>query len=114
MSKHGPCTIRHTPPVPAMAWWLGPNGHYANLCQACLDIWFDNADDDETLEPLQWGWYARPAGPSPEAVSAWARNPANHQDVAAVLRMEARINPDWLSNFLTRMHRANGRGLADR
>ncbi|MGW2720840.1 hypothetical protein [Streptomyces sp. NPDC001492] len=108
MSKHGPC---RTCPEPAVAWIRLADGSHVRLCKPCLDAWFDMADDMPHLEPRIWGWFVRPAGPSAEAVAAWARNPANHQDVAAVLRMEARINPDWLRNFVARMHRAHGVSL---
>lgn len=44
--------------VPAVAWWIcnSTSRNRVRLCQACLDIWFDNADDDPTLEPAAWGW----------------------------------------------------------
>lgn len=43
--------------APAVAWWIcSPSQNRSRLCQACLDIWFDNADDDPTLEPAAWGW----------------------------------------------------------
>lgn len=42
----------------AVAHWTALNGYVAYLCQHCLDSWFDNADDDEDLEPAGWGWLA--------------------------------------------------------
>ncbi|MDG9703770.1 hypothetical protein [Streptomyces sp. DH37] len=41
---------------PAVARWVGPNGFPTLLCRSCLDIWFDQADDDDALEPLRWEW----------------------------------------------------------
>lgn len=41
---------------PAVALWVAPNTYSFRLCQACLDAWFDNADDDPDLEPLAWEW----------------------------------------------------------
>jgi len=105
VSKHGPC---RTCPEPAVAWIRLPGGTTVRLCKPCLDAWFDMADDMPNLEPRIWGWLLRPAGPSAEAVAAWARNPANHQDVAAVLRLEARVNPGWLRNFIAREQRIQG------
>ncbi|MEW2420450.1 hypothetical protein AB0911_07890 [Streptomyces nigra] len=103
MSKYGPCALaaHRADPVPAVAWWLAPNGHYTSLCKRCLDIWFDAADDDETLEPHGWGRLAPPR-PDPSDITAWASDPRNHQDLAAVLRREARIDPSWLRSFLAR------------
>lgn len=40
----------------AVAFWKASNGNRAVLCQSCLDHWFDNADDDPSLEPVSWGW----------------------------------------------------------
>lgn len=46
---------------PAVALWLHENQiDYQRgglpLCQKSLDAWFDNADDDPDLEPLQVLW----------------------------------------------------------
>lgn len=41
---------------PAVARWELQNGGCVRLCQVCLDAWFDNADDDEMLEPAAWSW----------------------------------------------------------
>jgi hypothetical protein len=39
----------------AVAWWIcNPSRKRVQLCQSCLDIWFDNADDGN--EPAAWGW----------------------------------------------------------
>ncbi|GGW98607.1 hypothetical protein GCM10010321_11220 [Streptomyces chartreusis] len=46
----------HPPDGPAVARWKCQNGNVVHLCQACLDAWFDNADDDELLEPAAWSW----------------------------------------------------------
>jgi len=46
---------------PAVAWWRHRNGSTSYLCRPCLDSWFDNADDDETLEPAVWCWLSPPA-----------------------------------------------------
>lgn len=108
MSKHGPC---RNCPEPATAWIRLSDGTMFRLCTPCLDAWFDTADDMPQMEPRIWGWLVRPAGPPAEAVALWARNPANHRDVAAVLRMEARINPGWLRAFIAREYRADGLGL---
>lgn len=41
---------------PAVAWWVSsPSSRRAHLCQRCLDLWFDCADDDGR-EPQAWGW----------------------------------------------------------
>lgn len=43
---------------PATARWIGPppNRVVDLLCQHCLDIWLDNADDDSDLEPTNVVW----------------------------------------------------------
>lgn len=41
---------------PAVACWECQNGNIVQLCQTCLDAWFDNADDDQMLEPVAWSW----------------------------------------------------------
>ncbi|MEV4784009.1 hypothetical protein AB0K53_00895 [Streptomyces tuirus] len=41
---------------PAVARWQVQNGYWFLLCQSCLDAWFDNADDDDDLEPAAWSW----------------------------------------------------------
>ena len=41
---------------PAVVRWECQNGNVVHLCQECLDAWFDNADDDELLEPAAWSW----------------------------------------------------------
>jgi hypothetical protein len=43
-----------------VAWWLTRSGHYLHLCQHRLDAWFDNADQDDDLEPVAWGWLDTP------------------------------------------------------
>lgn len=109
MSKHGPCTLRLPSCGPqAVAWWECPNGRDVRLCKTCLDICFDAADNDPNSEPAAWGWFDRAPGPAPRDITAWARDPRNHRDVAAVLRLEARVNPGWLRDFIARdarMHR---------
>ena len=52
---------------PAVARWRHGNGYVSLLCQACLNSWFDNADDDDSLEPDSWSWLpgARPADLAP-------------------------------------------------
>lgn len=50
------------PPIrPAAARWNHRNGNTSLLCQPCLNCWFDNADDDPSLEPMSWQWLPRPA-----------------------------------------------------
>lgn len=110
MSKHGPCQLSRCP-NPAVAWWKTSNGAYTSLCRACLDCWFDNADDDDSLEPTAWGWLIPPA-PDPSDITAWARNPKNHRALADVLRREARIDPTWLREFLARDQRMHRVALA--
>lgn len=41
---------------PAVARWVCLNGNVVYLCQPCLDAWFDNADEDPSLEPAEWNW----------------------------------------------------------
>ena len=41
---------------PTVARWSHRNGNISRLCQSCLDAWFDNADDDDELEPVAWTW----------------------------------------------------------
>jgi hypothetical protein len=41
---------------PVVVRWECQNGNIVQLCQACLDAWLDNADDDEMLEPAAWSW----------------------------------------------------------
>lgn len=50
----------------AVARWV-TNGGVSFLCKECLDCWFDNADDDDSLEPDSWSWLpgARPADLAP-------------------------------------------------
>ncbi|MFB6937575.1 hypothetical protein [Streptomyces chartreusis] len=100
MSKHGSCYFSRCPNG-AVASWTTSNGTYTLLCKDHLDCWFDNADDDEALEPTAWAWLAPPA-PAPADITAWARDPRNHQALAEVLRREARIDPRWLRSFLAR------------
>ncbi|MFI6251503.1 hypothetical protein [Streptomyces sp. NPDC051016] len=104
MSKHGPC---RTCPAPAVAWLRFSRITSLRLCRTCLDSWFDMADDQPEMEPRIWGWLTSPV-PSPETIAAWARDPRNHRDVAAVLRAEARRSPDWLRGFLEREARIQG------
>ncbi|MEU4133630.1 hypothetical protein [Streptomyces wuyuanensis] len=40
----------------AVASWQHWHGGSTPLCQSCLNAWFDNADDDESLEPKAWHW----------------------------------------------------------
>lgn len=40
----------------AVARWATGNGNVVYLCKTCLDHWFDNADDDDSLEPAAWSW----------------------------------------------------------
>ena len=40
----------------AVARWDTQIGNVSYLCRACLDCWFDNADDDDSLEPAAWSW----------------------------------------------------------
>jgi hypothetical protein len=43
--------------VPAVvAWHCQPSGNVEYLCQYCMDIWLDNADDDPDLEPANVVW----------------------------------------------------------
>lgn len=50
------CTGRLPSCGPAVARWEVRNGSWFLLCQTCLDHWFDNADDDDSLEPVAWAW----------------------------------------------------------
>lgn len=115
MSKHGPCellAVHHTP-APAVAWCQRQDHDYTRVCRACLDAWFDAADTVTSLEPLAWGWLnpPRPSQPDHAAVTAWARDPRNHREVAAALRLSARIDPSWLREFLRRDERMHRRAL---
>jgi hypothetical protein len=40
---------------PAAVAWICITSQ-VRVCQACLDAWFDSADDDPDLEPAAWGW----------------------------------------------------------
>jgi len=51
------------PAADAVAWMrLSPSGNVVRLCQRDLDYWFDDADNETTNEPMDWGWglLARP------------------------------------------------------
>ena len=50
------CTGRLASCGPAVARWTCRNGNVVRLCRTCLDVWFDNADDDDDLEPAAWRW----------------------------------------------------------
>jgi hypothetical protein len=102
MSKHGPC---RNCPKQAAAWLHLRDGTRVRLCQPCLDVWFDEADDRPQLEPRIWGWLAPRSAPAAEDVADWARDPRNHGAVADVLRREARIDPQWLQDFIRREQR---------
>lgn len=42
---------------PAVAWLIHATSRSRwHFCQGCLDRWFDNADDNPSLEPAAWGW----------------------------------------------------------
>jgi hypothetical protein len=41
---------------PAIARITHHHGETTRLCQEHLDAWFDNADEDESLEPVAWRW----------------------------------------------------------
>ena len=41
---------------PVVARWKTRTGYWFPLCKACLDGWFDNADDDDDLEAVAWAW----------------------------------------------------------
>ena len=108
MSKHGPCYMNLNSCGPVVAWLTtNPAANIVRLCQGCLDWWFDNADDGNSRAALDWGWIHPPLPPSPRDITAWARDPRNHRDVATVLRLESRINPGWLRAFIARENRAN-------
>ncbi|MFH8410688.1 hypothetical protein ACH4FX_38845 [Streptomyces sp. NPDC018019] len=40
----------------AVARWNHWHGGSTLLCIDCLNAWFDNADEDEGLEPPSWCW----------------------------------------------------------
>lgn len=50
----------------AVARWASRNGNVSYLCRECLDRWFDNADDDDSLEPAAWSWLS---GAHPERLA---------------------------------------------
>ena len=51
------CQCRLDSCGPAVAvWHYEPNGFTGYLCHNCLNAWFDNADDDPSLEPTSWRW----------------------------------------------------------
>lgn len=95
----------------AIARWATQNGNVSYLCKACLDCWFDNADDDPDLEPASWSWLPSVrtglTAPAREDITAWVRDPRNHTELAAVLRREARINPAWLRELIAREDRVH-------
>lgn len=45
------------------------------------------------------------------AITEALTNPREHERVAAILRREARINPDWLRAFVRKEERLEGRPL---
>lgn len=49
-------TVNGTRPTcgPAVARVTHHHRGTTQLCQPCLDSWFDTADEDESLEPLAW------------------------------------------------------------
>lgn len=58
----------------AVAWWIFiPLRNRVQVCQGCLDAWFDNADDDPFLEPAAWGWLPgyRPPATSGTVTARW-------------------------------------------
>jgi hypothetical protein len=59
--------------APAVAWLVcSPSRKRVQLCQACLDMWFDNADEDNH-EPAAWGWLAscRPPATGGTVTTRW-------------------------------------------
>lgn len=108
MSRHGTCLNCDDPAVA----WLHLQGGFrtVRLCRLDLDTWFDTADDHPDMEPRIWGWFAPPA-PDTADITAWASDPRNHRALAAVLRREARINPEWLQDFVRREQRAGRMAL---
>lgn len=47
------------------------------------------------------------------AITEVLTDPREHDRVAAILRREARINPDWLRNFIRQQERIEGRYILD-
>lgn len=43
---------------PAVAHWVTRAGNHQRLCLSCFNIWLDNADDDDALEPSLIRWIA--------------------------------------------------------
>jgi len=105
MSKLGPCRVGLPNCGTPTAWWTSGNGAYTRLCKKCLDLWFDNADDDDSLEPTAWGWL-NPPTPSAEQLAAALRDPSNRSVVREILRSEARHGAPWLVEFIDRENRA--------
>lgn len=51
----GQCAMGGGDGHPAAIAWICITSP-VQVCQGCLDAWFDNADDDPDLEPATWGW----------------------------------------------------------
>lgn len=95
---------------PAVARWTHSNGNMSLLCLDCLNCWFDNADDDEELEPAAWSWLpmARPQStPDAEDIAEWLRAPTNQHVVTELLRRELRSGAPWLRDHIAREVRAS-------
>lgn len=99
MSKYGPCQNRLDSCGPVVAIWQTDIHYRTFLCQLCLDSWFDGADDDPDLEPIAWGW-VEGQNPTDDRIRGVLLDPHNHEQLAAILRREARIDPAWLRAFL--------------
>lgn len=57
----GPCHWELGSCSPPVVWLVDRTGGCVELCRACLDSWFDTADDAPELEPLGWGWLRKEA-----------------------------------------------------
>lgn len=78
------------PPTPAVALWTGLSNHTVALCQSCLDIWLDDADDDAELEPSRVQWLD---GSRTLAAANAARSDEFLAALANPIRLEPRATP---------------------
>lgn len=100
-----PCYMQLATCGPVVAWLTtNPAANTINLCQNCLNCWFDCSDDGDADEPLAWGWTRQPAPATPtdEQIARALTDPRNRAQVSKVLQHESLRNPGWLREFVLR------------